>query len=152
MGILWKNNTTIKFQTNPPEIGKRTPTTITLLYIAVYHFAKLPLIMTFPSSLVFVLAIVFSTLSESTLSSNDSFSSESAYAALTQRLDAQQAQIDVLIRRSMQSPAACLGRVSASEFELYLSGIGIYTQVNTAHCQFHEMPTYLTSLGGMNSI
>jgi hypothetical protein len=42
--------------------------------------------------------------------------------------------------------------VSASEFELYLSGIGIYTQVNTAHCQFDKMPTYLTSLGGMNSI
>lgn len=85
-------------------------------------------------------------------SSINESSTETAFAILFKEIDTLQAQIDFLMKRSSQSHSVCLGKVTAHEFYPYVSSIGIFTQVNTAHCQFRNTPTYLTSLGGMNSI
>ena len=108
--------------------------------------------MAFVSQLILVLAIFLPAHSRSNSSSSEGFPSESIIADLISRLDAQEAQIGILMKGSVQSRSICLGQVSASEFYPKNDSAGILTQVNTAHCNFRNMPIYLTSLGGMNSI
>ncbi|UJR20039.1 hypothetical protein I4U23_023173 [Adineta vaga] len=108
--------------------------------------------MAFLSQSILVLAILLSAYSQSNLQSSDGSFSESAYSSLVHRLNTQQAEIDELKRLAMQSPFICHGQVPADEFKPYTSSVGLIIQVNTAHCQFSTTPTYLTSLGGMNSI
>lgn len=50
--------------------------------------------------------------------------------------------------RDVQSPGLCTGRTSPVAFQQYEDG-GVSVTVDLRHCDFHEAPVVLTSLGGI---
>jgi hypothetical protein len=102
--------------------------------------------------LFFGLTIFLRTEGYNNPSLGEDVGTNSILSTFMQRLDDLEAQIDSLKKRTTKFNNTCLGKVPATEFKSYLSTVGIFAQVNTAHCHFHQTPVYLTSLGGFNSI